>query len=386
MTVARGLFPDLESPFLDEEVLPAPTPPAESRDLFEERPDAGEAAALDEAGETEGAAGSTDPEFDEGEQSIDEAEQSISEVEQAIGKAEQAIDDAEQAIDEGAAELEDALDEIREVAETGGHVFEDFEGIEDLEDTEADEHSELDETYDPEAEQPDESREEPDEESLGDEGLLEEGPDEPQASGGGGTSTATPAVTILLDEPLESDDKYQLVSKDKTYSKTLGARDARPLVDGAKRLTFSGVDAKKEYQLVQIRSKGSKRVILPMILYRGLTEAGHQAPKAKYSYLTVPSQAPRKLPDRYRADQPVDSILAAASPVLVIAAKGTRPIRQIDIIRDNKLIHSRTPMEREVSFRYKDTAPVAKDSYFYVRVIQVDDQMAWSSPVWVSKQ
>jgi len=80
-----------------------------------------------------------------------------------------------------------------------------------------------------------------------------------------------------------------------------------------------------------------------------------------------------------------ETLKSTASPVLVIAAKGTRPIRQIDIIRDNKLIHSRTPMEREVSFRYKDTATVAKESYFYVRVIQVDDQIAWSSPVWVTK-
>jgi hypothetical protein len=281
--VARGPYPSLESPFLDEEVLPAPTPEAKSTDSFEDRPDAGEAAALDEAGETAGAAGLADPELDEGEQSIDE----------------------------GVAELEDTLDEIREMAEAGGHVYEDFEGIEDLEDMAADEQSWLDEAYDPESEQPVESREEP-----GDAELLEEGLDGPQASRSG-TLTATPAVTILLDEPLESDDKYQLVSKDNKYSKTLGPKDVQPLVDGAKRLTFSGVDAKKEYQLVQIRSTGSKRVILPMIPYKGLTEAGHQAPKAKYSYLTVPSQAPRKLPDRYRTDQPVDPILVAASPVIV---------------------------------------------------------------------
>ena len=43
-------------------------------------------------------------------------------------------------------------------------------------------------------------------------------------------------------------------------------------------------------------------------------------------------------------------------------------------------------MKQEVNFRFKDTQPIgAKECYYYVRVIQVDDQMAWSSPVWVAR-
>jgi hypothetical protein len=30
-----------------------------------------------------------------------------------------------------------------------------------------------------------------------------------------------------------------------------------------------------------------------------------------------------------------------------------------------------------------DTAPLAGKSYYYVRVVQKDEEMAWSSPVWL---
>jgi hypothetical protein len=62
---------------------------------------------------------------------------------------------------------------------------------------------------------------------------------------------------------------------------------------------------------------------------------------------------------------------------------GTMPIRQIDVIRNNRFIHNLAPMEREVSFTFADNQPPPGETYYYVRVIQADDQMAWSSPIWV---
>jgi hypothetical protein len=124
-------------------------------------------------------------------------------------------------------------------------------------------------------------------------------------------------VNVLLDEPVESDDKYQLVSQDGKYSRTLGAKDAKSLVDGAKRLSFTGVDPTKSYQLIHIRSAGSRRVVLPVVPFNALTEANRPALQAKHTFVTVPSQVPKTLPDRFRNDRPVDPILVAASPVLV---------------------------------------------------------------------
>ena len=70
---------------------------------------------------------------------------------------------------------------------------------------------------------------------------------------------------------------------------------------------------------------------------------------------------------------------------LTVKVIGTMPIRQIDIVKNNKFVHNTQPMEKEVSFTYVDNQPAPGESYYYVRVIQVDDQMAWSSPIWVKR-
>jgi hypothetical protein len=38
-----------------------------------------------------------------------------------------------------------------------------------------------------------------------------------------------------------------------------------------------------------------------------------------------------------------------------------------------------------VEFTYRDAQPVKGESYYYVRVIQADDQIAWSSPIWIKR-
>jgi hypothetical protein len=80
-----------------------------------------------------------------------------------------------------------------------------------------------------------------------------------------------------------------------------------------------------------------------------------------------------------------DIVQSAGQPRLWVQAIGTRPIRQIDIIRNNQFIHTRQPMQTEATFTFVDMQPPSGESYYYVRIIQVDDQMAWSSPIWISR-
>lgn len=70
---------------------------------------------------------------------------------------------------------------------------------------------------------------------------------------------------------------------------------------------------------------------------------------------------------------------------LVIKVIGTAPIRQLDIIRSNQFLLNRQPMQKEVNFEFRDGKPPAGESYYYVRVVQVDDQIAWSSPIWIKR-
>ncbi len=65
---------------------------------------------------------------------------------------------------------------------------------------------------------------------------------------------------------------------------------------------------------------------------------------------------------------------------------GTTPIRQIDIIRNQVFVHNRQNLEREVGFTFTDNDAGSGENYYYVRVIQNDGNIAWSSPIWVTRR
>ena len=69
---------------------------------------------------------------------------------------------------------------------------------------------------------------------------------------------------------------------------------------------------------------------------------------------------------------------------LAIRVIGTEPIRQIDIIKTQGFALTRQNLGREVSLEFTDTDPSAGENYYYVRVQQVDGQLVWSSPIWVT--
>jgi hypothetical protein len=70
---------------------------------------------------------------------------------------------------------------------------------------------------------------------------------------------------------------------------------------------------------------------------------------------------------------------------LTIKVVGTAPIRQLDIIRGKQFLLTRQSLEKELNFEFRDGKPLEGESFYYVRVHQVDDQMAWSSPIWIKR-
>jgi hypothetical protein len=80
-----------------------------------------------------------------------------------------------------------------------------------------------------------------------------------------------------------------------------------------------------------------------------------------------------------------DAVQGAGRVRLSVNVLGTARIRQIDIIRNRQFIYSRQNLGREVRFQYEDDPPGPGETYYYVRVIQTNEQMAWSSPIWVRK-
>jgi len=79
-----------------------------------------------------------------------------------------------------------------------------------------------------------------------------------------------------------------------------------------------------------------------------------------------------------------DAFDAASSPTLRLHAEGTNPIAEVVLIRDNRVIYSQTPKQRLVDFSFVETDPSPGTHFYYARVQQADEQVAWSSPIWIS--
>ncbi len=77
-----------------------------------------------------------------------------------------------------------------------------------------------------------------------------------------------------------------------------------------------------------------------------------------------------------------------------VSVSGTAPIERIDIVRNGVDVYTHMGGSADEEFDWEDTedfddvAIVPEDGrrfiYYYVRVTQEDDEMAWSSPIWVS--
>ena len=69
---------------------------------------------------------------------------------------------------------------------------------------------------------------------------------------------------------------------------------------------------------------------------------------------------------------------------LKIRIIGTTPLRQVDLIKNQQILHNRQNLEQDSTFTFVDKDKQPGEDYYYVRVIQEDDNVAWSSPIWVT--
>ena len=80
--------------------------------------------------------------------------------------------------------------------------------------------------------------------------------------------------------------------------------------------------------------------------------------------------------DEFDADAPVK---------LKVLIRGTSPIARVDIIKDFHYVYSTDPKKEDVEFEWTDLEQgrPAGLSWYYVRAIQDDGELAWASPIWV---
>jgi hypothetical protein len=70
-------------------------------------------------------------------------------------------------------------------------------------------------------------------------------------------------------------------------------------------------------------------------------------------------------------------------PKMTVKIIGTGPLKQVDIIKDNTFLYTITPTGSEVEFELVDKNITPGEHYYYVRVQQEDEAIAWGSPIWV---
>jgi hypothetical protein len=82
-----------------------------------------------------------------------------------------------------------------------------------------------------------------------------------------------------------------------------------------------------------------------------------------------------------------EQITTSVPPTLDVLVQGTGPLKQVQIVKDGKFIHTTTPGAPSARFRYTDMDLAAGDStYYYVRAEQQDGEWAWSSAIWVRRE
>ncbi len=58
-------------------------------------------------------------------------------------------------------------------------------------------------------------------------------------------------------------------------------------------------------------------------------------------------------------------------------------IDRIEVCRNNQFIFTREIEGTQASLTFIDENPLQGKSYYYVRVMQEDEELGWTSPVWL---
>jgi hypothetical protein len=75
--------------------------------------------------------------------------------------------------------------------------------------------------------------------------------------------------------------------------------------------------------------------------------------------------------------------LSKAQPIRV-KVRGTGKVAKVDIIKDSQVIYSTEPQAQNVELEFTDKGDVNGRHYYYVRVPQADQMLAWSSPLFIN--
>ena len=74
---------------------------------------------------------------------------------------------------------------------------------------------------------------------------------------------------------------------------------------------------------------------------------------------------------------------APSDPEFQVEVLGTAPIERLELIGNGRILLARRPGGAADRFSYRDRNVPPGGRYYYLRIVQVNGQLAWSSPIWV---
>jgi hypothetical protein len=78
-----------------------------------------------------------------------------------------------------------------------------------------------------------------------------------------------------------------------------------------------------------------------------------------------------------------DVVVTEQAPKFQIHVVGTANLAKVDILRDSEAVATLTPGVKELKTEWTDPKAAAGTHYYYARVLQTDQEIAWGSPIWV---
>ncbi len=84
-----------------------------------------------------------------------------------------------------------------------------------------------------------------------------------------------------------------------------------------------------------------------------------------------------------------DTTKTTGSPEITCEVEAVQPIKSVELMRDSRVLH-RFPVKGDTkrfrgSFTDRDLPKGSQSAYYYLRAIQQDNHIGWSSPVWVER-
>ena len=78
-----------------------------------------------------------------------------------------------------------------------------------------------------------------------------------------------------------------------------------------------------------------------------------------------------------------DEVTVNGAPKFDLSVVGTKQIAKIDVLRDSEVVETLKPQGTGYKTSWIDPNPKAGTHYYYLRVLQEDNEIAWGSPIWV---